>query len=338
MDGVALRLSDGRILVASGTDESGAPLQTLELLSADASTDQPLPSLASEGDPDAFVVGRAFAAMPGGGALAVGGCRDANASAPACAAPSPSVRWITPEGTVDSLPDLDDVVAAWPTLIAGEEGRPWLAATSAADGSPVLRRFDPWSGRFVTDDAPTPPSVATNARYFSIDDGLFAWFATDPTAGVSLSGFRHGTRGPYVDAVTPLLQTTTDGISPDRALGTVVSRDPATGTVTLAPPGALVITDATYADVHLVIGVTAGAPPLIRLDQGVFGSGACAWPVTPAPPFDADFLRSNTTVTLSLAGRSRSCGTTSGRTAVSIAPNGDSIALKSVTVTRDIPR
>src|SRR5450755_2419818 len=72
-DPQVLRLSDGRILVAGGTDADGHPVGALEWRSADAS------SLGAPWDgsttlPPRF--DRAFAALPGGAVLAVGGCED----------------------------------------------------------------------------------------------------------------------------------------------------------------------------------------------------------------------------------------------------------------------
>jgi len=69
----ALRLSDGRLLVAGGTDADDHPLGVLEWRNPDAS---PLtaPFDGSTSLPARF--DRAFAALPGGAVLAVGGCED----------------------------------------------------------------------------------------------------------------------------------------------------------------------------------------------------------------------------------------------------------------------
>jgi hypothetical protein len=69
----AIHLTDGRILVAGGTDADGHPVDALEWRGADGS------SLAAPWDGSTTVpprFDRAFAALPGGAALVVGGCED----------------------------------------------------------------------------------------------------------------------------------------------------------------------------------------------------------------------------------------------------------------------
>lgn len=350
VDPVAIRLSDDRVLVASGAESSAPdalPTDTLEWLTVDASRNvreaafsEAATHVVGSGA-HGKVAGRALVAMPGGSALAVGGClRDA---ATASCLPSPDVYWITKGGRIDLLPDALGVDASRAELVPGEEGRPWLFAT-AGDGSRALRRFDPWLGRFVATGAPTPPADPA-ARFFAPDPGLVLWLAAgDPGSAKAVSGFRHGTRGPYSQSVAPLLLVDTTGVALDRAVGAGeasptgdASRAPGTGDVVLAAPDAtLVLTDTTYADLSLTADVRQGAPPIVLLGAAELGGKECPWPVSaPTAPYEASLARVADRVLLTVAGKTRDCRGPSGRVSVAFRPGDDGeLQLHQVTVTR----
>ncbi len=68
-----LRLDDGRLFVAGGEDAAGNPVGAVEWLAPDT-TVLPAPFDGSVSLPPRF--DRAYAALPGGSVLAVGGCED----------------------------------------------------------------------------------------------------------------------------------------------------------------------------------------------------------------------------------------------------------------------
>ena len=340
----AIRLSDDRVLVAAGVDGSDDPVELLEWLTADgARVDQESSALATADE--AATIGRAFAAMPGGSVLVVGGCRLLGAGDPPCDATcnggagcaSDEVLWLTRDGTPTVLPDALDVTAATPLLVAGEEGRPWLLA-DGPDGSRVLRRFNPWEGTFVPADTPVTVPQDPNTRGVATDAGLLVWLGGGNAGDLpSLTAYRHGTRGPFTDAVAPLLLGSTDGLSLDRPLGADVARDPNDGDVLLTASGAtLVVTDTTYADVSVAVDVRAGPPPTIALADRNYGDASCPWPATPDPPFTAELDRIGAEVRLTVANKTRVCVGDAGRVSVSIVGTGETVYVRSVTVRRSI--
>ena len=210
----------------------------------------------------------------------------------------------------------------------------------------TLRRFEPWSGQFALPTLTTdrPVSVARRA-----DAGLLVALddCSDPGApqpcSASAYGFRHGLRGPYTQAVAPLLLADTEGTAPDRptgappapgAVATSPWRNTANGEVQITAGSALVLTDTTYADVDVVVHVTAGAPPVVHLGSAAFGNRSCQWPLSaPQTPFDAELVRRGNTVTLGVKGRARACRGPSERAAISLSA-GDPVTIASVAVTR----
>lgn len=340
----ALRLSDDRVLVAGGVDGSNDPVELLEWLTADGSRiDQESSALATADE--SATTGRAFAEMPGGGVLVVGGCRLLGAGNPPCDAPcsggagcaSDEVLWLTRDGTPTVLPDALDVTAATPFLVAGEEGRPWLLA-DGPNGGRVLRRFNPWEGTFVPADTPVTVPQDPDARALATDPGLIVWLGGENAGDLpSLTAYRHGTRGPFTDAIAPLLLGSTDGLSLDRPLGPGVARDSNDGDVLLTTAGAaLIVTDTTYADVSVAVDVRAGAPPTITLADRAYGDGSCPWPAAPEPPFTAELDRIGAEVRLTIAGKTQVCPGNSGRVSVSIVGTGETVDVRSVAVRRSI--
>jgi hypothetical protein len=333
-DPSVLRLSDGSILVAGGTDESGAPVDELEWLSEDASTTNRVLAFTELHSPP--TVRRAFAAMPGGSVLVAGGCLDAEPSV-SCALPSQEVLWITRDGVATQArsaggvvaPAPLDVGARNPVLVAGSEGRPWLFDPGATS----VRRFDPFLGEFVPEASPTPGTKASH--FVTADAGLFLWLdagesPSPPEAPVPpvLTGFRHGTRSVF----SPLLGST--GLALDRASGDAY--DALTGAVTLSETGAtLVVTDTTYAEVHLTIAFAGGPPPIVHLGARSYGTGACPWPKDSTPPsFTAKVDRMADVVTLSLGKAAHACPGPSGRVSVQVEA-ASPVEIRSITVSRN---
>ncbi len=333
-DPLALRLTDDRVLVAGGTDATGAPVEQLEWLAADASRVE-LESVALV-HADAPTTGRAFVAMPGGSALAVGGCTPGSGGEAGTAGclPSRDVYWIPRDGAAIALPNaLDvDVDAARPLLAPGAEGRPWLVA-SGPGGSRVLRRFDPWLARFVVpESAPLGPQDP-EASFFAADPGLLLWLSSDGDA-VSLSGFRHGTRNAYSESLTPLLLASTDGVSLDRP--PVDAFDTQAHELTLRPAEAtLSVTDTTYRDLYLSIDMAGGPPPIVLLGTRAFGGEECPWPgAEVSTPYTLALERHDTTVRLVAFDTVRECPGPADRVSVLIEAGGAPVRLRSVRIHR----
>jgi hypothetical protein len=307
----------------------------LEWLAPDASAvTRTSADLGAFGSP---TVGRAFVAMPGGGALAVGGCTlrapeagEATACRAACTAgcPSRDVLWILPDGTVQALAGALDVDAPNPRLVTGAGGRPWLLA--GPPGARTFRVLDPFRSRFIVPN-PAPAAPTSDLALVALDAGAFAWLATDGT-NATVGGFRHGVRGPYTAADRPLLLQNNDGTALDRPL-------PAAETivgVTLRDPGAhLVLTDTTYQTLKmsLEIAVTGEGGPVVTLGGRDYGGDDCPWPGTNETTFVV--TRSAAAVRLERGDESRSCTPPEGRASVSIhAPSETTIT--QIAIQRDV--
>ena len=137
-DPSAIRLTDDRILVSGGVGSGGAVEDSLEWLSPDGSRRTGPVGLSDPG-PGGPTSGRVLAAMPGGSALAVGGCtrrtpdpveraRCLRACGEAGGCPATEILWITSSGRLDRLAGVLGPDADAPALVAGEAGRPWLEA------------------------------------------------------------------------------------------------------------------------------------------------------------------------------------------------------------------
>jgi hypothetical protein len=172
LEPVAIRLDTGNVLVGGGYDSSGSPVSEVEWLSPDASTHvspgaepcgvMPDPPCALLEQPRHH---RDFVALPGGGALTVGGCAPGEQDEDCerfcgvgfgCPAPEPSATWIAPDG------ELTEVGFEHPTsscagatpfspehvrLAPGSDGSPWLFASDEDRDYPcdAVFRFQPWS-------------------------------------------------------------------------------------------------------------------------------------------------------------------------------------------------
>jgi hypothetical protein len=294
IDPVALRLSDGRVLVGGGTTHDGAPVTPVaQWLTASGRLDS---TRIDSVVPPRFE--RAFVATAGGGVLAVGGCEDrppaSQEDTQTCARCSHGCEpldgfdawWIAADGRASAV-GLEGISAPRPILLPGSDGSPWLvAADRAAPDEPRLFRFNPWAQSFEL--APELPSSQSLPRRdwpapLEIARDTFVWL--QPAAhGDQLMGLRLGTRSRYAqDPALVLLADPLDPgrplhLTPDRPLGSSVSYD---GRLTLSDPAVTIqVADTDYADLTLTLKLAQGTrrPPLVLLGQTPLGAESCPWP------------------------------------------------------------
>lgn len=348
IDPVALTLDDGRILIGSGTDSNGKPMGLLEWLTPDASSAYFTPAQL----PPRF--DRAFVAMPGGGALAVGGCEDrapnAGEDCSACERGCPpsggyDAWWITPEGVPEQLPDLP-VGAPHPELVPAENGAPWLWSAGARS----WLRFDPWQARFVPvapDLAPGPD--AGMPAPVAIDPGAFVWLSSDGQH-TTLDGFRHGTRERFAFDLLPLLGGVPPSgsfpdspawhLAPDRSpLGAnaEVRFDPAQGLVLDGDYATALLTDTSYAPLRLEMTLVGGSPPRVRLGSREVGGADCPWPA--AAPDTLVLIRNGATLQLQRGNKTETCIVGVDRVTVALAGGGSArhSVIRNLSVRRSVP-
>jgi hypothetical protein len=263
---VALRLSDDRLFVGGGYDADGHPVTTVERFDANAT--ESLPYESSPELPARF--DRAFAALPGGSVLAVGGCEDREPSpgedCSACRRGCPpeefDAYWIERSGRVERV-ELD-VVASRPLLLPGSDGSPWLIVDT--DEGVRALRFNPFRGRFeaqaVAGTLPDPALVPP----VSIAPDHFVWLGAGDFP--ALFGFRAGTRGRFSNDVGlvatshPLDPLWPEHLAPDRLTSGIYDGR----ALALEPSGASVyVTDALYGDVAVELDFEQGPPPALVL-------------------------------------------------------------------------
>ena len=288
----ALRLSDAWIFVGGGDDSDGHPIGALEWRDTDASR---LPAPWDGGSVLPARYDRAYAALPGGAVLAVGGCEDRAASAGEdCSAwcdrgcPPSADRvtqqsydafWVAHDGSITRL-DFP-WSAPRPTLVPGSDGRPWLIASGLDQaGQPTpnrlaLYRFDPWQKRFDAVDVDLGLGRALSpAHLLSTGPDAFVWLDTNAN-GVVVRGARLGTRSAFTSDV-PLVSLH-DGtarpahLAPDRAPDANVSYGPSPGSLLFSAwsarqaPACVWITDTEYGDFSAQIQFSSATPPSLRL-------------------------------------------------------------------------
>ncbi len=273
-----VRLSDGRLLVAGGTDDEQRPVQSFEWLSADASE-----HLAEVSSPSPAYES-ALVALPGGGALYVAGCAPAEneeTCAP-CALgcptePTHAAVWIRPNGELDTV-ELP-ASAPKPLLVAGDNGSPWLVTGSAA--APLFR-FNPWRARFepaTLRGAPLEPV----GPLVSVDLGAFVWL--DGENEPRLRGTRAGTRDRFARDVALLTLTAPLDSSWPLHLAPSAARTefPFDGSLTLLSEPAW-LTDVDFANVDVEVTFDGQAPLLWlsptqpSFEPQAFGGTARPWP------------------------------------------------------------
>jgi hypothetical protein len=290
----ALLLDSGRILVGGGyvwaastRDPRAArlPIASVELLSSDLTAGAALPIRL---EPSAL--DRAFVALPGGGALAVGGCDPVVradpclpcGNGPGCI--SREVWWIEPGGVAAALPALpESLAAAEPQLVTAAEGAPWLLANGR------LARFDPWQARFVTLAESGYAPVQTP---LAIGPGSFVWLQPRGDT-LELLGQHASQRGPFTQDLAPLLVGSGRAVVPHRPPTSTVPEAETTlrygvaSGLELAGAAAVAsIADTDYADFTLDLTLAEGPAPLLRLsgkgaaasESVSFGGLSCPWP------------------------------------------------------------
>ena len=313
-----LRLDDGRLFVAGGEDEDGSPVGTLEWLAPDTSP-LPAPFNGTISLPPRF--DRAYATLPGGAVLAVGGCedrppelgedcaRDCQRGCPpasgAGAAKGDEAFWISADGAVAPL-ELP-LRAAHPSLLPGTDGGPWLVADSDQPGSPdsagrpALYRFNPWQGTFEL--VLTPGELGLShapGRFVGLGLDAFAWL-TEDAQGVVLNGIRLGTRSAFSSDV-PLV-TPRHPNDPSRPAHLVPDHPPSADLDYEGAPAALAfatsasgasspcvwISDALFANFSAEISFSSSQSPSLRLGTTQFvdpkahaASASCRLPTLPA--------------------------------------------------------
>jgi hypothetical protein len=331
---VVLRLANGRVLVAGGTDDAGQPVPTLEWFAPDgAPCPECPPTLSLFARPE-----RAYVALAAGGALAVGAGPDAN---------NPSrtvgdVWWITDDGALEELPALtaDQVGAGKLRLVPGSNGAPWLW-----NGAGWFR-FDPWQKKFIKPNVTPSDGPDVDLPAVAIDPGLFVWLERDTDADsgsrvTRVRGFRHDVRGPLARDTPFLFAADHEHVVPDRPPGTDVIID--NDGLHLANGGSIVIADSTYADAVITGKTRSTALPGVKLGADyVVGSADCVWPSVAAS--DAgdersfEIHRTGTQLEVRVTGSAnvQTCAGPAGRISVGLTSFGSfPIVVSDLSVTRE---
>ena len=301
---IVMRLANGEILVAGGTDDQMMPVTKLEWLTPDGRA-------AARRSRD--FVGRkrrGFVALPGGGALAV------IAPDPTDSAAFQSVWVISADGEPEAASAIGSPLTGKPgsdiALFPGTEGEPLLWT-----GERWLR-WSPWTGVFTQLDI-APPSVTDlplgpdGIAIASPEPGLALFLTLDDTR---ITGLRFGARSTFATIVLPLFagDASTDRLfaAPDRLVlpgtTTSIAIDPQNG-VTLITGATVFLTDVTFAGVSIDLDAPTGEPPLIVLrdENGIeieIGAAACALPATPGAAQSIHLERSGASVHVG----ARDCG------------------------------
>lgn len=337
-----LQLDDGRLFVAGGEDASGSPVGSVEWRGADTSP-LPAPFDGSLELPARF--DRAYATLPGGAVLAVGGCEDRAPKAgenckrecergcPPGTAASPRYEafWISAQGTVTEL-DLP-LAAGRPSLLPGSDASPWLVTR---DGE--LLRFDPWHTDFETIQPLLGQDERESTRFVAMGTDSFAWLSND-AQGTILRGIRLGSRSAFSNDV-PLV-TLRDPADPSRPAHLAPDQPPSDALSYEGGPGALAfaispraepkpcvwISDARYADFSAEFAFSSSVSPSLRLGGTRFvdpsaedAESACP---LPAPSDGAQggrlvLERKGSHVTLTLANARSECVIGDARVSVAV--------------------
>ncbi|MBX3231876.1 MAG: hypothetical protein KIT84_11920 [Labilithrix sp.] len=248
-----LRLANGEILVAGGTDATGARVPTLEWFSPDATR--------AARRPTDLVTGRERGIVPleAGGALAV--------VMPEAPAPSDfkTVWVISADGTLEAAAPIAPASISRVRLYPGAEGAPLLWTGQA------WMRWHPWRGQFqaLVEKIEAPATGPTLEAIANGDTGLALWLEDRDVAGFNVLGFRFAARTRYAALPNTLLADSTSGFAPDRLASLASSPlrfDPARG-LTLGAGASAFLTDASFADFDLALEVTASAPVIVLRDE-----------------------------------------------------------------------
>jgi len=338
----ALCLSDGRILVAGGTDEGGHPVAGLEWRAADGS------KLGSPWNGSLTLPARydrAFVALPGGAALSVGGC-EGRAALPGedcsvwCAHGCPPATaegnagpydafWIGADGSIRAL-DLA-LNAPRPFLMPGSDGSPWLLANDTdssgakVPGTTALYRFDPWHQRFDAADADLEIAPEFEPRFVSTGPDAFIWLESD-SDGPVLRGVRLGTRAALTSDLSLVSLRAEDSTRPAHLAPdyppTAVNYDSALGRLSFsalaadAPATCVWLADADFGDFSAQISFSTQIPPSLRLgdvkiaQSSAEGGSTCTLPALSAVAASGDRMhlrRTGNHISMQLGSASSTC-------------------------------
>lgn len=271
-----LLLDDGRLLIAGGAAADETPLSAMEWLSADAQRSldlQVFDELPSRYD-------RAFAALPGGSVLVVGGCEpraaESGEDCSACRRGCPpredagnvvyDAWWISPDNELTSIPL--PMAAPRPVLLGGADGQPLLFPGSDSAGA---YRFDPWGARFEPLATASERSSSGTAAsggldcppraglpHVALDAQTFAWVA-ECGQGAELRAARFGTANALSEGFT---------LVPDRAPQQSFVRLLSEGGFSFEAnaPARIRVAGREFADFELHL-TYEGAPPLLVLSS-----------------------------------------------------------------------
>ncbi len=303
---ILLRLANGEILVAGGTDDQMMPVSKLEWLTSDAR------GVARRSRDFVARKRRGFIALPGGGALAV-------IAPDATDAPSFQSVWVI---SADGEPEAATAIGS---PLTGKPGSD-VVLFNGTQGEPILwtgdrwLRWSPWTGVFTQLDIASPsvpelPLGPDGSAVASPEPGLALFLTLDDTR---ITGLRFGARSAFATIVAPLFSgdLASDRLlaAPDRLVlpgtTTSVAIDPQVG-LTLIAGATVFLTDVTFASFALDLDAPTGAPPLIVLrdEKGAqieIGAAACALPPTPGAAQSIHLERTGASVHVG----TRDCGVT----------------------------
>ncbi|HET9959021.1 MAG TPA: hypothetical protein VFQ61_31235 [Polyangiaceae bacterium] len=338
----ALQLDDGRIFVGGGTASDGRPLGALEWLSSDArehlalELPQELPRRYD----------RVFAALPGGGVLAVGGCQinsETSCRGPCrlgCPPedgadpdndPDYDASWITADGQVFSL--RIPFAAPQPAILGGSDGMPIVAGGTPSDSK--LYRFDPWTVGFspVLDFGATGPGAASTP--LALDPQTHVWFG-DAEAGPTLMGARIDVPHRF-ESPSDLFDASSGKrwLVPDRPAQHHVEFDPAAHQLIFTEDSQVTVFVAgtDYAGLSLLIWAEGGTPEVVLGNQ-VFGGADCPWPHAHAAEYRLE-RRAEQVQLYADGSASPPCAVSPGRLRLGVRRGTDAVVVRELRVRRE---
>lgn len=336
---VALRLDTDEIFVASGLDAQGTPVATLEYLSPDGTEQLQLLQEDSGLEPR---FDRAYARMPGGSVLSVGGCSErppTQADEAASCEPEGGwdFSWILRDGSVCTYPL--GFPAPDPLLIPATDGAPLLVVRRGTSDQ-ALYRFNPWRNRFEPLTAVLPPMLSPKAPDpVALSAGAFAFLSSQ----LDLVGMRYDARSAFeADVSLVTLPNPEDSLWPAHL---APDRPPTAcpGDWEQAPlrydgklflsGGRVFVTDATYRDVRVEVEVETGGPPQVLLGRHALGAADCRWPELDVSGFE--LVRRNADVVLRAGSSEVECRVKNGRLSLGFAaPNTETVQIREIKITR----